>query len=145
MSDEKQARLDWAIQTCVDRGLRRTNAMRELLKELISSKSPKTLADLIKSKRLDGICDRATVFRLLGRLVEKGVVRRLGFHERAAYYAFSYPGECNDYLICTDCGIIEPLDMKCPVESLQKEVMKNSGFSSLHHELEFFGQCPACT
>ena len=144
MSDEKQKRLDWAIQTCVDRGLRRTNAMRELLKELIASKSPKTLADLVESKRLHGICDRATVFRLLGRLVDKGVVRRLGFHERAAYYTFSYPGECNDYLICTDCGIIEPLDMKCPVESLQKEVMKNSGFSRLHHELEFFGQCPAC-
>ena len=54
MSDEKQERLDWAIQTCVDRGLRRTNAMRELLKELIASKSPKTLADLVESKRLHG-------------------------------------------------------------------------------------------
>ena len=36
MDKEIQDRLDWAIQTCSDRGLRRTKAMRELLKEMIT-------------------------------------------------------------------------------------------------------------
>ena len=144
MDKEIQDRLDWAIQTCSERGLRRTNAMRELLKELITLQRPQTLADLCESDGLCNQCDRATVFRLLGRLVDKGVIRKLGFHERAAYYVFSYPGEHNDYLVCTDCGKIEALSIKCPVETLEKEVMVSSGFSGIYHELEFFGQCPAC-
>jgi len=144
MSKDIQERLDWAVETCRERGLRRTNAMREVLRELIAAKEPRTLADLCESEKLRDTCDRVTVFRLLGRLVEKRVIRRLGFHERAAYYVFSYPDECNDFLVCTDCGKIEPLNIKCPVETLEKEVMASSGFSGLYHELEFFGQCPAC-
>ena len=76
--------------------------------------------------------------------VDIGHQTKLGFQERAAYYIFSYPGEHNDYLVCTDCGKIETLSLKCPVEALEKEVMANSGFSGIYHELEFFGQCPAC-
>ena len=71
MTSDIQERLDWAVQTCSDRGLRRTNAMRHLLKELITSKKPKTLADLSESEGLRDLCDRVTVYRLLGRLVEK--------------------------------------------------------------------------
>ena len=145
MDKQIQDRIDWAIQTCSERGLRKTNALRELLKVLITFQEPLTLADLCESDGLSNQCDRATVFRLLGRLLEKGIIRKLGFQERAAYYIFSYPGEHNDYLVCTDCGKIETLSLKyCPVEALEKEVMKNSGFSGIYHELEFFGQCPAC-
>ena len=127
MDKEIQDRLDWAIQTCSDRGLRRTKAMRELLKEMITFQRPYTLAELCESEGLRDQCDRATVFRLLGRLVDKGVIRKLGFQERAAYYIFSYPGEHNDYLVCTDCGKIETLSLKCPVETLEKGVMASSG------------------
>ena len=145
MDKQIQDRIDWAIQTCSERGLRKTNALRELLKVLITFQEPLTLADLCESDGLSNQCDRATVFRLLGRLLDKGIIRKLGFQERAAYYIFSYPGEHNDYLVCTDCGKIETLSLKyCPVEALEKEVMKNSGFSGIYHELEFFGQCPAC-
>ena len=144
MDKEIQNRIDWAIQTCSERGLRRTKALRELLRVLVTCQKPLTLADLCESDGLSNQCDRATVFRLLGRLLDKGIIRKLGFQERAAYYIFSYPGEHNDYLVCTDCGKIETLSLKCPVEALEKEVMVNSGFSGIYHELEFFGQCPAC-
>ena len=137
MSEDIQERLDWAVETCRERGLRRTNAMREVLRELIAAKEPRTLADLCESEKLRDTCDRVTVFRLLGRLVEKRVIRRLGFHERAAYYVFSYPDECNDFLVCTDCGKIEPLNIKCPVESLEKEVMASSGFQAYTMSLNF--------
>ena len=80
MTEDIQERLDWAVETCRERGLRRTNAMREVLRELIAAKEPRTLADLCESEKLRDICDRVTVFRLLGRLVEKRVIRRLGFH-----------------------------------------------------------------
>ena len=95
MAEEKntQERLVWAVAVCRERGLRRTKAMKELLRVLIEAKGPLTLSDLCGVQSLSEQCDKATVFRLLGRLQEKGVIRRLGLHERAAYYAFAYPGE----------------------------------------------------
>ncbi|MCH2059810.1 MAG: transcriptional repressor [Verrucomicrobiales bacterium] len=146
MAEEKntQERLVWAVAVCRERGLRRTKAMKELLRVLIEAKGPLTLSDLCGVQSLSEQCDKATVFRLLGRLQEKGVIRRLGLHERAAYYAFAYPGEHFDYLVCTDCGKIEALELDCPVEVLEKEVMEQTGFSGLYHELEFFGSCPQC-
>jgi len=137
-------RLEWAIAECRERGLRRTRAMEELLRALIEAERPRTLAELCGLESLSDQCDKATVYRLLGRLQEKGVIRRLGLHERAAYYAFAYPGEHFDYLVCTDCGKIETLQLECPVETLEKEVMARTGFSGLYHELEFFGSCPQC-
>jgi len=139
-----EARLDWAIRTCRERGLRRTKAMQELLRVLIESERPLTLAELCEAEALSDQCDRATVYRLLVRLEGKGVVRRLGFHERAAYYVFCFPGEHHDYLICTDCGKIESLGLECPVEALEKQVMSDTGFTGIYHELEFFGRCPTC-
>ena len=146
MAEEEKTkeRLEWAIAVCRKRGLRRTRAMEELLLVLIEAERPRTLAELCGLEPLSEQCDKATVYRLLGRLQEKGVIRRLGLHERAAYYAFAYPGEHFDYLVCTDCGKIEALELECPVEILEKEVMNRTGFSGLYHELEFFGSCPQC-
>ena len=104
-----EEKLGWALQICRDRGLRRTRALEELLRELIECDRPATLAELAESPRLHGVCDRVTVYRLLQRLEQKGLVRRLGLHERAAYFIIKYPGEHHDFLICTECGSIDKL------------------------------------
>ena len=72
------------IDRCRAAGLRRTKALEELIVTLLDSARPMTLSELASSPRLRDQCDKATVFRLLQRLAEKGVVRRLGLHERAA-------------------------------------------------------------
>ncbi len=137
-------KLQWAVQRCRELGLRRTVAMEEVLRALIGSERPLTLADLADSESLRDQCDRATVYRLLVRLEEKGILRRLGLHDRAGYFTMKYPGEHSDYLICSECGRIDELDIACPVEALEKEISRESGFQRLYHELEFFGICPKC-
>lgn len=135
---------DDLIQRCREAGLRRTKALELLLGVLLENDSPMTLADLAEHPTLSSQCDRATVFRLLQRLTLKGIVRRLGLHERAAYFTLLLPGRHQDFLICTECGKIEPISAPCPVHQLEKEIAENTGFSNLYHELEFFGTCPAC-
>lgn len=142
--EDASEKLQAAVKRCRELGLRRTKAMEEVLRALIGSDRPLTLADLAESDSLRDQCDKATVYRLLMRLEEKGVLRRLGLHDRAAYFTIKYPGEHSDYLICSECGSIEELDIACPVESLEKEISINSGFRHLYHELEFFGVCPEC-
>lgn len=132
------------IERCRDAGLRRTKALEELIATLLESTRPMTLAELASSERLTDQCDKATVFRLLQRLAGHGIVRRLGLHERAAYFTLVVPGRHSDYLICTSCGSIEAINAPCPVHQLEDEIREKTGFRNLHHELEFFGVCPAC-
>lgn len=136
--------LPQAVERARTAGLRRTKALEDVLRMLISARRPLTLADLADSKELASGADRATVYRLLMKLEERGLIRRLGLHDRSAYYTIVHPGEHNDYLICTKCGTIEKLDISCPVEALENEIEKQSGFKKLYHELEFFGLCPQC-
>ena len=75
------------IARCRRAGLRRTKALEELVATLLESGRPMTLGELAASRRLEAQCDKATVFRLLRRLAEHAVVRRLGLHERAAYFS----------------------------------------------------------
>lgn len=136
------------VQETIDRlrqaGLRRTKALEELITTLLESGRPMTLAELAASARMADQCDKATVFRLLQRLAEHGVVRRLGLHERAAYFTLLVPGKHSDYLICTSCGSIEAIQAPCPVHHLEEEIREKTGFRNLYHELEFFGVCPRC-
>ena len=136
------------IQETVDRcravGLRRTKALEELIRTLLESERSMTLAELAASERLSDQCDKATVFRLLQRLASHGIVRRLGLHERAAYFTLLVPGKHSDYLICTGCGSIESIKAPCPVHQLEDEIREKTGFRNLYHELEFFGVCPKC-
>lgn len=132
------------LNRCRAAGLRRTRALEGLLATLSENTLPMTLADLANSDRLVSLCDKATVFRLLQRLTDKGLVRRLGLHERAAYFVLLIPGQHHDYLICTECGKIDPVQAPCPVHELEEEIREKSAYQNLHHKLEFYGICPAC-
>ncbi|MDG2400096.1 MAG: transcriptional repressor [Akkermansiaceae bacterium] len=135
---------DKLLETAKNAGLRRTKALEAILTCLSEHNRPMTLAELTSCGHLAKQCDKATVFRLLQRLSSKGMIRRLGLHERAAYFTLLLPDQHRDYLICTDCGTIEPIDAPCPVHKLEEEIRKKSGFADLYHELEFFGRCPKC-
>lgn len=132
------------LSQCKESGLRRTKALERLVETLLEKDSPMTLAELTEHPSLTELCDRATVFRLLQRLTDKGITRRLGLHERAAYFTLLIPGRHQDFLICTTCGDIEPIKAACPVHALEKEIASSTGYANLYHELEFFGTCPQC-
>ena len=132
------------IARCRTAGLRRTKALEVLLDTLLEADRPVTLANLEKSRSLSSQCDKATVYRLLNRLTDVSIVRRLGLHERAAYFTLILPERHRDYLICTECGTITPVDAPCPVHDLEDEIRTKTGYLNLYHELEFFGTCPKC-
>ncbi len=133
-----------ALERARDRGLRQTAALEDVLRMLIEAPTPLTLADVASSPKLASKADRATVYRLLTKLEKLGIIRRLGLHDRAAYYTMIFPGEHNDYLVCTECGRIDRLAIECPVEELEAQIAKQSKFTRLYHELMFFGVCPKC-
>lgn len=132
-------------KTLRSRGLRRTKALDLVIRELAGSQRPLTIAELSETPGLKNQCDPATVYRLLVKLQEHGLVRRLGFQDRSSYYTLVIAGEHHDYLVCTECGSIEDIDMSCPVGKLEQDLMEKSGYKGVYHELEFFGVCPVCS
>lgn len=131
------------LKECSASGLRRTAALEACLRVFASADQPLTLQQIAASAEFGVSCDPATIYRLVSRLEERRIVRRIGFHSRAAHYCLRESSH-QDYLICRDCGSVEVLDIACPVAHLEKQIAEESGFSDLEHELEFFGRCAAC-
>jgi len=141
--NESPQSLENLLEECSRSGLRRTSALRACLRVLAEAGQPMTLQEIGASPRFDASCDPATLYRLVCRLEERRIVRRIGFHSRAAHYCLR-EGSHQDYLICRACGSVEVLDIACPVEHLEEQIASDSGYADLEHELEFYGRCGAC-
>ncbi|MEM6279260.1 MAG: Fur family transcriptional regulator [Verrucomicrobiota bacterium] len=135
--------LETLLEQCSQAGLRKTSALRACLNVLLHAEQPLTLQQIGGNPNLGVSCDPATIYRLITRLEEKRIVRRIGFHSRAAHFCLR-ESDHQDYLICRDCGSVEVLNISCPVGELESEIAKTSGFADLEHELEFFGRCAGC-
>lgn len=137
-------KLDWAIKTCRAAGFRRTHSLALVLKRLAERDLPIPVADLVADPALKDAHDKATVYRILGRLDELGLVRRVGLHERSAAYALHIPDQHHDYLICTRCGGMSGVPGDCPVGQLSGKLHKSIGFNVTRHELILWGTCAKC-
>jgi len=139
-----EEKFEWAQQICRERHLRRTPAREEILQFLSRQDRPATLTTISGERRIAETCDPATVFRVLQKLEEAGLVRRIWLHERAPYYILLFPHDHRDYVLCTGCGKVEETRLECPVQKLEKEVGERLGYAEIHHELGFYGVCPDC-
>jgi len=124
-------------------GMRRTAALGVLLNQMAEEHRPKTLAEIARFPGLEDR-DQTTIYRLVGKLEEAGVVRRLGLQGRRSHYELLVPSHHHDYLVCRDCGRVEEAPTDCHLHDVETEIMETSGWSELAHELEFHGRCPEC-
>jgi len=131
------------LAACRTAGLRRTHLLRRVLEVLQRQAAPVSISELSSSRGVRGDCDPATLYRLLQRLEAKGLVRRIGLHERAAHYTLRR-GHHHDYVVCRECGDVALLDMACPAQKMEHEVGRRTGFKAVDHELQFYGVCPKC-
>lgn len=140
--DDPRAVVEEVLARLRPLGLRRTKLLEAVLDRLARGARPTTIGDL--GAALSGPCDPATLYRMIERLVQAGVVRRLGLHDRALYYELVSPGRHRDYLICTGCGAIGEIGARCPVSELEAHLAASTGYADLRHELVFYGLCPEC-
>lgn len=132
------------LARCREAGMRRTPALEHLVRAMYAAGLPRTWQELGAAPELAGYCDKATVFRLLKRLEENGIVRKIGTHERSARYMIQSAGCHHDFLVCRECGQLEVLDLACPAEKLEREIEGRTGYAGLTHDLTFYGVCREC-
>lgn len=134
---------DELIASCRSKGMRSTPALRSCFAVLLKEDRPLSIQVILDHESFTADCDHATLFRMLGRLEEHRIIRRIGIHSRAAHFVLNR--NCHhDYLVCRECGDVQVLALDCPVTGLEMTVSRKSGYSEIEHELEFYGCCPAC-
>ncbi len=126
------------------RGVRRTPALRSLIHAMTAHSAPAAIAywaDLTSLKEFNPV----TLYRLMLKLEQAGVVRRMHLGERAQYFQIIRPGPQPDYLVCTNCGELQPVQTPPELYRMEQQLAAKSGWKAVRHELEFFGLCPHCT
>lgn len=121
--------------------LKLTEPRKAILQILSKQHGPFTAEEIHKliSRR---VCDQATVYRTLTRLVQVGILRRCEFGDGSARFELAAPGTHHHHVICNKCKRIEIVDNH-EIEKIDK-FPRDLGFSNVSHILEFFGICPQC-
>jgi Fur family peroxide stress response transcriptional regulator len=112
-----------------------------IIKILVESKEHPSVEQIHRQVRKDfPTTSLATVYNTLERLKDMDEVLQLPFSGGSRYDGRN-PSP-HPHLVCTVCGIIEDLDIHMgPAED---KVAASSGFSEVHHRIEFSGVCPRC-
>jgi Fe2+ or Zn2+ uptake regulation protein len=125
------------------RGMRVTPARRSVVAVLADAPGPLAVAQISEAIAARGTrVDLVTVYRTVEALEQSGIVAR---NDRV--------GECWRYEIrsrahrhsitCGRCGTTAPLD-GCRLAEIERSLEQATGFSDIHHSLQFYGTCPAC-
>ncbi|MFM1813479.1 MAG: hypothetical protein RLZ98_174 [Pseudomonadota bacterium] len=119
-------------------GVRITRQRTAILEVLASSSDHPDATEVHRrAKELDETVSLATVYRMLGALQEKGLVRRHSFEGVPARFEPATDEEHHDHIIDVDSGqIIEFYNQE--IEQLQRKIAEELGYEIIGHKLELY-------
>lgn len=126
-------------------GIKNTQKRQWIYEVLITHQDPLSAEAIyqILLKNANEDINLSTVYRTLDVFTQKGLIIRntLSLDDRATYEINHH--EHRHHLMCVACGAIEPIK-GCPLESYERELIKETGYLVLEHKLEILGICPKC-
>lgn len=123
-------------------GLKNTKARQGVIQTLQKEQRPLDVPEIIFFlSRMKVKADQATVYRIMEKFTQNGIVKRLEFNE--GKYRYELMGEEHHHLICENCGTIEDFS-DCNLVPLENEIRKKKNFTVSRHALEFYGICKKC-
>jgi Fur family ferric uptake transcriptional regulator len=122
-------------------GLKITTERLLVLQTLINLSEPASVEKVSSLLKKD--VNESTVYRILDRLTQHGLLYQSNFRDSKAYY--EYQEKHHHHITCTSCGQQEHISV-CLPPSTEKAILKKSKIfcQPLHHTLEFFGICKKC-
>lgn len=121
-----------------------TEKRNNILKFFKQTRLPHSIEEIAAAILEDGK-GKSTVYRLISKLVDEGVVQRITDPKsRRVTYQYMGRGECHDHLHlkCKECGKLIHLDEDIS-EALEKRIRKIAGFE-LDDGALLFGRCESC-
>lgn len=123
--------------------LKVTPARIGVLTALEKTSKPVDIASLLQYLQSHHIkADKATVFRIMNSLTEKGLAVPIQLNE--GKFRYEHAGRANHHhFICESCGTIEDI-ADCNIEVVENSLKIKKGLLVKRHSLEFFGLCKKC-
>lgn len=141
MKTEPQKLFQSVLET---EGLKFTKQRKEVLDYLLNAKKHVTPEEIYRDlNKKDSSLGRATVFRTLHLLEDKGLADTIHFADGRKAYEHKFSRPHHDHMICVDCSnVIEFTNGT--IERLQNEITRQYEFTPLWHRHEIFGRCKKC-
>ena len=125
-------------------GLRASHGREVIFNEVMRLHGHFTAEQLAKdciNKNLN--VSRATVYRVLGDLLEAGIIRETAFGDKHHHFEHVYDVQPHHHAQCVRChGFIEFPDME--EDKIYHPYLEKQGFKILGHEMHFYGICKKC-
>jgi Fur family ferric uptake transcriptional regulator len=140
-----KARHDRADDALREKGVRLTGPRRVIVDAALRMRGHFTAEELLDRMHDQGTpASKATVYRTLSLLVEKGVLEPREFERGSLRYETAVPEEDHhDHMICTGCGTVHEF-VEAEIERLQEVACRKFGFRMLGHSHRIFGLCARC-
>ncbi len=143
MSNEIAGKIYAAFDELSQRNTRPRKLIAERLITLADNGADFTTDDLWQELRQsEPRIGRATVFRSVEKLVDKGLLDRVEFADGTHHYRVC-GGTHHHHLTCTQCHRVIEVDLCLPHEQLDAIGAQNN-FSIEGHSLSIFGRCKTC-
>lgn len=122
--------------------LKDTKRRRAVLDVLQNADFPMAAEDIYSEVIKNVRMSVSTTYRILGALSERGILLKNLSQDGKTYYQINNR-QHKHYLTCTLCSKTILID-GCPLDTLEDELMKDTGYVITGHHLEFMGICPEC-
>jgi Fur family ferric uptake transcriptional regulator len=143
MSTEMTEKIYAAFDDLSQRNTRPRRIIADRLATLASEGEAFTTDDLWQELRQeDPKIGRATVFRSVEKLVERGLLDRVEFADGSHHYRVC-GGTHHHHLTCTQCHRVIEVNVCLPQEQLQN-ISNKTGFAIEGHAISLFGRCSNC-
>ncbi len=87
--------------------------------------------------------NKTTMYRELDFLKKTGIVRELQLGDRLRRYEIT-PDDHRHHLICRNCNGVEDVVLENDLDSVEKNLRKQTKFKVEEHALTFYGTCEKC-
>ncbi len=121
-----------------------TQQRSQLLKILLHHPEPISADEVFKKfDNKSGGMDLVTIYRILKKFEDGGLVSRLEFGDGVARFELILEsGHHHHHVICRSCQRVEPLHLCDLAPHIQ--MVESMGYEQVSHRLDFFGICSKC-
>jgi Fur family ferric uptake transcriptional regulator len=127
------------LQELRDQGLKMTGP-RNLVIERVAGRDENFTAEELAAELAP--IGRATVYRTLKLLLDRGLICRVILNDGNVCYRVSHKAH-HHHLVCVGCGATEDIHLG-DVEVVLAGVREATDYELVGHRIEIYGLCPAC-
>ena len=125
------------------KGQRSSKNRDSIISVLMKENVPVSVENIfLQAKEKNNKISLSTVYRIIDKLSELGVVREASRQDDKALYELAQHGH-HHYIICTRCKKMAILD-SCPITELEQKISDETGFYITGHKYEIYGECQEC-